>query len=149
MQGPKLVCFATALLLAVSLAGCRGNGSPGPAGSYYGFATGGRPTSMTYSKHELVVMKLTFNPDHTWSMDVVMAEHPFTGPWSQQGDRITLEVAGHSYLVLAVVGRDELKPVGGAAAKALPGSLWKMPAEWEQSLERQSAVAATVTKARD
>ena len=149
MQRPKLVCFATALLLAVSFTGCRGTGSPDVAGSYYAFANGGHPTSTTYSRHDLVVMKVTFSPNHTWSMDVVMAEHPFTGPWSQQGNRVTLEIAGHAYLVLAVVGRDELKAVDGAAAQSLPGPLWKMPAPWVQSLDRQSAVDATVTKAWD
>ena len=77
-----------------------------------------------------------------------MAERPFTGEWSQTGDRVTLRAAGNDILVLAAVGGGELKPVAGPMVKGIPGSLWKMPAAWEQSLRKQTEVDATVERAR-
>lgn len=149
LEGPKLAATACALLAGLALADCGGVTPPDVAGSYYGFVSGARPSKTTYTSSDAPFMKLTLKSDHTYSMDVAMAERPFTGNWTRSDDQVTLLISGRAFVEFQIAGPDELKPVSKERRRNIPGSLWRMPVAWERGLEKQAAVDKTVDAARE
>jgi hypothetical protein len=114
------------------------------------FASGVKPTG-TYKQEDISVARLDLKPDHSYSLDVIMAEHPFAGRWTFENGELRLVdgETGSVPPVLKFAGQDCLVD---ASAKLLPGQsakFWKMSEAWEkdlQSADRQQGVVRTAEK---
>lgn len=90
---------------------------------------------------------LTFSADHKVEMSIVMAEHPFQGTWSRDGNEITVPELGSGHFLLE--SRTKLVPKGPLSSTFSNEALYKMSAEWIAGMNAQSKIDGYVKEAED
>lgn len=127
-----------------------------PTGNFYYFLDKSVP-KQEFRKDQSVVMLLRLHGDHSWQMEVAMAEHPFTGTWAEKSGDLSLSVLDPSrkQRLIAVFHIDAQNclrltdgPIAGPDGSMKDGRFWKMSPAWEKAALAQEDQDKTVERAR-